>query len=132
MNLEFNHYASEALDKARQDAASCHQRYTGSEHIMLGLLAGKESLAGRILADNAIDYKDFLYLVLLHICQEFRESLPFCPLLCSTDFLCVFLDHLVMVLLTVLSQSGELVGKVLLGGAHPTIDTYFGWFFHTF
>lgn len=64
MNLEFNHYASEALDKARQDAASCHQRYTGSEHIMLGLLAGKESLAGRILADNAIDYKDFLDLVL--------------------------------------------------------------------
>ena len=64
MNLEFNQYASEALDKARQDALTCHQRYTGSEHIILGLLSGKESLAARILADNGINYKDFLDLVL--------------------------------------------------------------------
>ncbi len=64
MNLELNQFAAAALEKARQDAAVCHQRYTGTEHIMLGLIAGEDSLAGKILADNGLTYKTFLDTVL--------------------------------------------------------------------
>ena len=39
MRTEYNNYASQALEKAAQDAASCHQKYIGTEHLILGLLA---------------------------------------------------------------------------------------------
>ena len=64
MNPEFNEYASVVLKKAREDAGKCHQRYTGTEHIVLGLLSVEDSLAGRILHDNGLDYKTFLDSVL--------------------------------------------------------------------
>ena len=37
MRTEYNNYASQALEKAAQDAASCHQKYIGTEHLILGL-----------------------------------------------------------------------------------------------
>ena len=64
MNLELNQFAAAALKKAQEDAAVCHQRYTGTEHIVLGLIAGEDSLAGKILADNGLTYKTFLDTVL--------------------------------------------------------------------
>lgn len=36
MRTEYNNYASQALEKAAQDAASCHQKYIGTEHLILG------------------------------------------------------------------------------------------------
>ena len=35
MRTEYNNYASQALEKAAQDAASCHQKYIGTEHLIL-------------------------------------------------------------------------------------------------
>lgn len=45
MRTEYNNYASQALEKAAQDAASCHQKYIGTEHLILGLLAQPDSLS---------------------------------------------------------------------------------------
>ena len=64
MRTEYNSYASQVLEKAAQDAASCHQKYIGTEHLVLGLLAQPESLAGRVLSENGLSYENFLEAVL--------------------------------------------------------------------
>lgn len=56
MRTEYNNYASQALEKAAQDAASCHQKYIGTEHLILGLLAQPDSLSGRVLYENGLNY----------------------------------------------------------------------------
>ena len=64
MRTEYNNYASQALEKAAQDAASCHQKYIGTEHLILGLLAQPDSLSGRVLYENGLNYvsqKPWLY-----------------------------------------------------------------------
>ncbi len=60
MSATYNQYASEALRKAKEDAISCHQKYIGTEHIVLGLLAGEDTLACRILQENGLKYEEFL------------------------------------------------------------------------
>ena len=47
-----------------QDAASCHQKYIGTEHLVLGLLSEPESLSGRVLYENGLTYENFLEAVL--------------------------------------------------------------------
>ncbi|MBQ9156782.1 MAG: ATP-dependent Clp protease ATP-binding subunit [Eubacterium sp.] len=64
MHKEYNSYAREALDRARQDAESCHQKYIGTEHILLGLLSREDSLAGKVLKENGVTYQEFLDAVL--------------------------------------------------------------------
>ena len=64
MRTEYNNYASQALEKAAQDAASCHQKYIGTEHLILGLLAQPDSLSGRVLYENGLNYENFLEAVL--------------------------------------------------------------------
>ena len=64
MRTEYNNYASEALEKAAQDAAACHQKYIGTEHLVLGLLAQPDSLAGQVLGQNGLNYENFLEAVL--------------------------------------------------------------------
>ncbi|MBR0410942.1 MAG: ATP-dependent Clp protease ATP-binding subunit [Eubacterium sp.] len=64
MQRDYNIYALEALGRAREDAASCHQKYIGTEHILLGLLAQEQSLAGRVLIENGLTYQSFLDAVL--------------------------------------------------------------------
>lgn len=64
MQREYNIYAKEALSRAREDAASCHQKYVGTEHILLGLLSQDQSLAGRVLQENGLTYQSFLEAVL--------------------------------------------------------------------
>ena len=50
MKIDFNQYAAAALQKAEEDAQACRQTYIGTEHILLGLLDQRESLAGQVLA----------------------------------------------------------------------------------
>ena len=64
MRTEYNNYASRVLERAAQDAASCHQKYIGTEHLVLGLLSEPESLSGRVLYENSLTYENFLEAVL--------------------------------------------------------------------
>ena len=64
MRTEYNNYASRVLERAAQDAASCHQKYIGTEHLVLGLLSEPESLSGRVLYENRLTYENFLEAVL--------------------------------------------------------------------
>lgn len=64
MKKEFNTYAVNALERAREDAEACRQKYIGTEHIVLGLLSQEKSLAGRVLHENGMDYKTFFDTVL--------------------------------------------------------------------
>lgn len=64
MRREYNEYAREALARAGEDARACHQKYIGTEHILLGLLSQEDSLAGRILTENGLTYQTFLDTVL--------------------------------------------------------------------
>ena len=64
MRTEYNNYASRVLERAAQDAASCHQKYIGTEHLVLGLLSEPESLSGRVLYENGLTYENFLEAVL--------------------------------------------------------------------
>ena len=64
MQKEYNIYALEALSRARTDAQACHQKYVGTEHILLGLLAGEQTLAGRVLKENGLTYQAFFDAVL--------------------------------------------------------------------
>ena len=61
---QYNNYASRVLERAAQDAASCHQKYIGTEHLVLGLLSEPESLSGRVLYENSLTYENFLEAVL--------------------------------------------------------------------
>ena len=47
MKKEYNKYASRALTRAGEDARACRQKYIGTEHLVLGLLAEESSLAGK-------------------------------------------------------------------------------------
>ena len=64
MRTEYNNYASRVLERAAQDSASCHQKYIGTEHLVLGLLSEPESLSGRVLYENGLTYENFLEAVL--------------------------------------------------------------------
>lgn len=64
MQRDYNIYALEALNRAKEDAVSCHQKYVGTEHILLGLLSQEQSLAGRVLHENGLTYQLFLDAVL--------------------------------------------------------------------
>ena len=64
MQKEYNRYALAALERAKEDAVSCHQKYIGTEHILLGLLADQESIAGKVLQVNGLTYQTFLEAVL--------------------------------------------------------------------
>lgn len=64
MQKEYNVYALEALSRAKTDAVACHQKYVGTEHILLGLLSGEQTLAGRVLKENGLTYQAFFDAVL--------------------------------------------------------------------
>lgn len=64
MKKDFNTYASRALARAGEDAEACRQKYIGTEHIVLGLLSQEQSLAGKVLHENGVDYKTFFDTVL--------------------------------------------------------------------
>ena len=64
MQKSYNVYALEALSRAKEDARSCHQKYVGTEHILLGLLAGEQTIAGRVLMKNGLTYQVFFDAVL--------------------------------------------------------------------
>ena len=60
MRTEYNNYASQALEKAAQDAASCHQKYIGTEHLIIGLLAQPDSHSRRVQYENSHNNKNIL------------------------------------------------------------------------
>ena len=59
MKKEYNKYASRALTRAGEDARACRQKYIGTEHLVLGLLAEESSLAGKVLTENGLNYQTF-------------------------------------------------------------------------
>ncbi|MBQ3866373.1 MAG: ATP-dependent Clp protease ATP-binding subunit, partial [Clostridia bacterium] len=51
MQQNFSEDARRALENAQSAAAELGQRYVGSEHLLLGLLLGEDSVAGSILKE---------------------------------------------------------------------------------
>ena len=64
MGKECNTYVQEALKKAEEAALACHQKYIGTEHIVLGLLAVESCLASKVLAECGLTYEDYYKAVL--------------------------------------------------------------------
>ena len=64
MKKKYNAYVSRALDRAKQDAETCRQKYIGTEHLILGLLSEEDSLAGKVMTENGVTYDTFLDTVL--------------------------------------------------------------------
>lgn len=55
--------AENALKYAEKTAKKLHHSYTGTEHILLGLIRGKESMAGKILSDYGVSEDKILELI---------------------------------------------------------------------
>lgn len=64
MNRNYNEYAALALRKAQDDAIACHQKYIGTQHLLLGLLSAEEGLAAKVLMQNGVNYEKYLEAVL--------------------------------------------------------------------
>lgn len=60
---EFTDKAQEALWLAGMCARSLHQSYTGTEHILVGLLREGSGVAARVLLDNGVDEQAVLELI---------------------------------------------------------------------
>ncbi len=60
MSLEYSSFCRDIFEKARQDAEASHQKYIGTEHIMLGMLSVEGCLAYLILKERGLTYQDFL------------------------------------------------------------------------
>ena len=60
MNRDFNNFVEDALARAREDALACHQKYIGTEHIVLGILSVESCLAARVLGECGLTYGKFL------------------------------------------------------------------------
>ena len=54
MKDKYTDSAQEAIRLAKQASAHNRQNYTGSEHLLLGLIAEKEGAASRILRENEV------------------------------------------------------------------------------
>lgn len=60
MIKKYSDYVIRALEHAQDQAIALKQRYIGTEHLVLGLIHEKNSMAGRILIDHGLDYERFL------------------------------------------------------------------------
>ena len=67
MATGFNRYTEMAVRYASEDAAACHQKYIGTEHLLLGLLHVSEGLASKVLMEHKITYEDTLHTILEEI-----------------------------------------------------------------
>ena len=56
MTNKFTVKAQKALEKAQAEACALGHTYIGSEHILLGLAAERESVASRLLSARGIDF----------------------------------------------------------------------------
>jgi len=54
----FNERARAALDLARTEARNLEHNYIGTEHLVLGLLAGGENLAAQVLVSSGVTIED--------------------------------------------------------------------------
>ena len=59
MSKEYNAYVSQALEQAAKDAQTCHQRYVGTEHLVLGLLSVESCLAAQVLTECGLTYENY-------------------------------------------------------------------------
>ena len=59
MGKEYNTYVASALAQAEKDARASHQKYIGTEHIVLGLLSVESCLAAKVLTENGLNYENF-------------------------------------------------------------------------
>ncbi|MDO4975988.1 MAG: ATP-dependent Clp protease ATP-binding subunit [Eubacteriales bacterium] len=59
MGKEFNGYVNRILSQAEKDAIACHQKYIGTEHIVLGILSEEECLAAKVLKECGLEYEAF-------------------------------------------------------------------------
>ncbi len=63
MRSRFTQSVEAALNHALESASNLGHNYIGSEHILLGLLSQKESVAAQVLTDHGIDYDSALQAV---------------------------------------------------------------------
>ena len=63
MRSRFTQSVETALNHALETAGSLGHNYIGSEHILLGLLSQKDSVAAQVLMDHGIDYDSALQAV---------------------------------------------------------------------
>ena len=57
MKKQYSKWALKALKLAEETARKCSHNYIGTEHILAGLLAVKDSTAGEILTEAGISLK---------------------------------------------------------------------------
>ena len=63
MKKQYSKWALKALKLAEETARKCSHNYIGTEHILAGLLAVKDSTAGEILTEAGISLKKLLELM---------------------------------------------------------------------
>lgn len=61
--MEFTDRAKSALLLAQKSARTLHQNYIGTEHLLLGLLRERTSVAGKVLMQSGIKETDILQLI---------------------------------------------------------------------
>jgi ATP-dependent Clp protease ATP-binding subunit ClpC len=54
-HIPFTPEAKKALEGSLREAVQLHHQYIGTEHILLGLIRGGDSVAGRVLAELGAD-----------------------------------------------------------------------------
>ncbi len=71
---DFTPQAERALVLAEEASASLGHRYTGTEHLLIGLLAQKDSLAGKVLAEFHVEPQTLLNLIRQLIAPQIPEE----------------------------------------------------------
>jgi len=75
MERKFTRYAEASLNRALLDAGELGHTCIGSEHILLGLLAQKESAGAKVLAKQDITYELMLDKVREHLGSGVKTAL---------------------------------------------------------
>ena len=75
MERKFTKYATEALERALNDAGELGHTCIGSEHILLGILAQKDSAGAKVLAKQGITYEVMLEKVKEHLGSGIKTEL---------------------------------------------------------
>ena len=67
--------AEQALRTAKKVSAQLDQPYTGTEHILIGLLRGNSSAAGQVLSNAGVTEKGLVSMISQLIAQERKTAL---------------------------------------------------------
>ena len=70
MDNKYTEKAQEVLRHAKKTAKNLHLNYTGTEHILMGLVMTYGSVASRILIDNGVDEDRLMHMIRDLIVQD--------------------------------------------------------------